>query len=61
MQVTVLGAGAFGTALSVALHGTVEHVSLWSRNPDVVTELQRQRQNSSYLPGYKVPETLKVR
>ncbi|MFV9839027.1 MAG: NAD(P)H-dependent glycerol-3-phosphate dehydrogenase [Aaplasma endosymbiont of Hyalomma asiaticum] len=60
MQVTVLGAGAFGTALSVALCNAVEHVSLWSRNLDVVEELKSLRQNSAYLPGYSVPKKVDV-
>ena len=60
MQVTVLGAGAFGTALSVALCNAVEHVSLWSRNRDVVEELKNLRQNSAYLPGYSIPKTVDV-
>lgn len=60
VRVTVLGAGAFGTAVAAALSKTVENVFLWSRSEQVVEELLSTRENALYLPGLKIPAEIKV-
>lgn len=54
-MIAVLGAGAFGTALAVAL-GQKGPVTLWARD---VTSLMDRRQ-SARLPGVTLPETVRV-
>ncbi|WP_158965018.1 NAD(P)H-dependent glycerol-3-phosphate dehydrogenase [Chachezhania sediminis] len=55
--IAVLGAGAFGTALAIALaeNGTVH---LCSRDADLVAEMQQTRRNLRSLPGAVLPENL---
>ncbi|MDB1135549.1 NAD(P)H-dependent glycerol-3-phosphate dehydrogenase [Candidatus Anaplasma sp. TIGMIC] len=60
VQITVLGAGAFGTAMSVALRSAVSDVVLWSRNQRVVDELRTSGENLSYLAGSPVPRSINV-
>jgi glycerol-3-phosphate dehydrogenase (NAD(P)+) len=59
MKITVLGAGAWGTAL--ALHLARSHpVVLWTRNQEHLVEMQKSRANQRYLGDYAFPETLRV-
>lgn len=55
MSVAVLGAGAFGTALAVAL-GRKEPVTLWARD---VRAMQDSRQ-SPRLPGVTLPDSVTI-
>jgi len=59
MKVTLLGAGAWGTALAIAFAGKHE-VTLWSREEDVANDLQNTRENHRFFPGYKLPESVRV-
>ena len=56
MSVSVLGAGAFGTALAISLAGNGP-VTLWARNPDAIAA---DRENVARLPGCPLPDTLRV-
>ena len=55
MNVTVLGAGAWGTALSLVLHHNGHKVVLWGHNPDHLSEIARERTNDRYLPSVVLP------
>ncbi|MGH9115426.1 MAG: NAD(P)H-dependent glycerol-3-phosphate dehydrogenase [Acidimicrobiales bacterium] len=59
MNVTVLGAGSWGTTvatLTAALNPTV----LWARNPDVAAEVNDARTNAAYLPSVTLPRRLRA-
>lgn len=59
MKITVIGAGAWGTALAIAF--AEEHaVTLWTREADVAVDLQQSRENKRFLPGYRLPEFVRV-
>jgi len=60
MRVAVIGAGGWGTALSVLAAGAGHEVRLWSRNAEVVEEINRRRTNSAYLPGQEVPAAVEA-
>jgi glycerol-3-phosphate dehydrogenase (NAD(P)+) len=63
MNITILGAGAWGTALAVnaASRTRASHaVTLWSRDAAVAAKLQAARSNTRYLPGVALPESLKL-
>lgn len=49
-RIAVVGGGAFGTALAQTLCLAGRDVQLWSRNADVVSEINRSHTNSMYLP-----------
>ena len=58
-SLAVLGAGAWGTALAVAL-APRHRVRLWSRNPAQASTLAAERRNARYLPEISLPGTLEV-
>lgn len=57
MKITVIGAGAFGTAMAVsaALHPAGHAVTLWARGSDQLEQLRSERCNARYLPGIALP------
>ncbi len=55
---TVLGAGAWGTALAALLAGNGQPTCLWGRNVGQLQEMAGSRVNSHYLPGVVLPEAL---
>lgn len=58
-MLTVLGAGAWGTAL--AAHAARRHpVTLWARDPAQAESMQRTRRNERYLPEVELPDGLRV-
>ena len=60
MSVAVLGAGAFGTALAIALARNGTDVRLWARDGAQVAAMQASRQNARHLPGIQLPKGLSV-
>lgn len=59
MNITILGAGAWGTAL--AIHFAPRHqVTLWSRDFEQIKRMAQEQQNSRYLPGYALPASLRL-
>jgi glycerol-3-phosphate dehydrogenase (NAD(P)+) len=50
MTLTVIGAGAFGTGLAIALAANGP-VTLWGRDADAMAEMRATRQNARRLPG----------
>ena len=59
MRISLLGAGAWGTALSIAFAEN-NNVTLWSREEDVAADLKKTRENHRFLPGYQVPASVRV-
>lgn len=60
-RITILGAGAWGTALAVNLANRGGHsVSLWSRSPQAATEMREHSENARYLPGFALPQTVTI-
>src|SRR4026208_2301579 len=54
-QIAVIGAGSWGTALAVVAARAGHSVRLWSRNAEVVSSINEQRVNSSYLSATSIP------
>ena len=54
-QIAIIGAGNWGTALSIVAAEAGNAVRLWSRNPEVVTAIAQHRVNSVYLPEAQIP------
>lgn len=59
MKITLLGAGAWGTALAIAFAGR-HAVTLWSREEDVAADLLATRENHRFFPGYHLPASVAV-
>lgn len=60
MNITVLGTGAWGTALGIhfALHGHT--VNMWTHNSEHAKTMQTTRTNDRYLAGFDLPNNLTV-
>lgn len=59
MNVAVLGAGAWGTAVACAL-APRHAVRLWARDAQQVAAINATRSNGRYLPGHPLPAALTV-
>ncbi|MBS3978439.1 MAG: NAD(P)-dependent glycerol-3-phosphate dehydrogenase [Rhodobacteraceae bacterium] len=59
-MIGIAGAGAFGTALAVALAKAGRPVRLWARDPDQVRLMRETGRNDSALPGVELPGTVSV-
>lgn len=61
--VAVMGAGAWGTALSKVLveaGGPGTEVTLWARRSDVADQINTTRYNADYLPGAQLPAGIRA-
>lgn len=58
--VSVIGAGAWGTALAQTYTLSGHDVTLWAREAELATSINETRENGTYLPGYKLDERLRV-
>lgn len=59
MRIAVLAAGAWGTALALAF-APRHSVTLWAREPELVQEMARARENRRFLPGFVLPAALRL-
>lgn len=58
--ILVLGAGAYGTALAIAIAKTGTPTYLWSHNSVKAFQMAMGRQNADRLPGINFPECLHI-
>jgi glycerol-3-phosphate dehydrogenase (NAD(P)+) len=56
----IVGAGAFGTALAIALGREGREVRLWARDAAQVAAMQAGRRNEARLPGVELPKSVTV-
>ncbi len=59
MKLAVIGAGAWGTSLSIAL-SRKHQVALWAREPEVVRGMREVRENRQFLPRFLLPESVAI-
>src|ERR1017187_3786233 len=60
-RMAVIGAGAWGTALAMALARKGAHsVRLWANEPEVVESIAERRINERFLPGFELPESIEA-
>ena len=57
-EIGVIGAGAWGTALSVLWAKEDRPILLWGRNASSVRELEQARENKHYLPDVNLPDSI---
>jgi len=60
IEVAVIGAGSFGTALAIILAREGTGVRLWARRPVAAEYMSAERANPTYLPGARIPESVIV-
>jgi len=56
-EIAIVGAGAWGTALSIVLGRKESHaIRLWAHEEEVCQSISRQRVNEMFLPGQRIPD-----
>ncbi len=56
--IAVIGAGSWGTALSLAFSNVGHEIRLWAYEEEVVESIFRHRENKLFLPGILLPESI---
>lgn len=59
-RVVVIGAGSWGTALSLVLASNNHDVTIWDRDSKKAKEIQETRENKIFLPNVKLPSNIKI-
>jgi glycerol-3-phosphate dehydrogenase (NAD(P)+) len=60
-RIAIMGSGAWGTALAISLARRGGHqVALWSFATDVAETMRTKRENTTFLPGFQLPESIVV-
>ncbi len=60
-RITVLGSGAWGTAIALSLANKGGHeVTLWSHRASTAEALNTTRENHHFLPGFRFPDSLRI-
>ncbi|QIR16000.1 NAD(P)H-dependent glycerol-3-phosphate dehydrogenase [Shewanella aestuarii] len=59
-EITVLGAGSYGTALAISLASNGHKTLLWGHDPKHMQALTESRSNQAYLPGIQFPDCLQI-
>ena len=60
-RITVLGSGAWGTAIALSLHRRGGHqVALWAHSPELAQQIVDAGENTQFLPGFPIPAGLTV-
>jgi glycerol-3-phosphate dehydrogenase (NAD(P)+) len=57
-KIAVIGAGSWGTALSIALSSLGHSIRLWAYENAVAESIQERRENLLFLPGARLPESI---
>jgi len=57
LKIAVLGAGSWGTTVATLASHNAPTV-LWARRPELAMEINRERTNDAYLPGFSLPPDL---
>jgi glycerol-3-phosphate dehydrogenase (NAD(P)+) len=57
-SIGIVGSGAWGTALAVALQRPDREIVLWARESEVARDINERRENRIFLPGVTLPEGL---
>ncbi len=59
-RTTIIGAGSWGTALAWLWGRDGRQISLWGNNAGRVECMLKTRENSDYIPGLKLPDSVKI-
>ena len=59
-KIAMIGAGSWGTALSISLANVGHDVSLWARRPAAAAFMDQERHNPTYLPRVEIPDSVHI-
>ncbi len=57
-RIGVVGAGSWGTALAKLLADKGFSLDLWAFEPEVKEQIEQERENKIFLPGFELPNNL---
>ncbi|HKK46519.1 MAG TPA: NAD(P)H-dependent glycerol-3-phosphate dehydrogenase [Balneolaceae bacterium] len=57
-RITIIGAGSFGTALSVVLARAGNKVQLWAREAEIAYGINKQHRNPAYISDVTLPDAI---
>jgi glycerol-3-phosphate dehydrogenase (NAD(P)+) len=57
-SIAIIGAGSWGTALSIAFGSAGKPVRLWARRPGLAAAMAADRRNPEYLSSFELPSTV---
>ncbi|ENM3849680.1 NAD(P)H-dependent glycerol-3-phosphate dehydrogenase [Vibrio cholerae] len=60
VEMTVIGAGSYGTSLAISLARNGANIVLWGHDAEHMARLEADRANHEFLPGIAFPDTLIV-
>ena len=60
LKIGILGAGSWGTALSIVFQQNGHEVTLWSHKKSHITKIQKSKGKNDYLPGVKLNSKSKL-
>lgn len=60
VRIGILGAGGWGTALSLLLYQNGHSVDLWEYSPEYAQKMAALRQNPDFLPNVHIPEAIRI-
>lgn len=58
-ETAIIGGGSWGTTLAILLARKGVEVKLWVYEAELVGTIEKQRENTLYLPGFEIPEKVK--
>lgn len=56
----VIGGGAWGTALAMLLAENGHDITLWMYEKELAADVEKIRENRTYLPGFRIPDSIHV-
>jgi len=59
-KVSIIGDGGWGTTLAIHLARKKYPVVLWGAFPKYVAQMVKTRENKKFLPGFKIPSTVRI-
>lgn len=59
-KVAVIGAGAWGTTLSILLAEKGHEATLWVYEKELASQMQESRENKTFLPGWQLPASIEI-
>ena len=59
-NITIIGDGSMATVCALLLESRGIQVTIWGASPEHVASLIQTRENRRYLPGYRIPESIRI-
>jgi glycerol-3-phosphate dehydrogenase (NAD(P)+) len=58
MTIAIIGAGSWGTALSIVLSPRFDCIRLWAHEPELIQRMVAYQENHLFLPGFRLPSNV---